>query len=296
MKTELLQFQEVLQDVSLKPYNTLHIGGVCKYMVFPHTCEELQQLLLTIQENHLKYFILGNGSNVILSDEYYDGVVILLSHFDQIVYEGNQVHVGAGVLMPKFSMDVVSKGYSGFEWAVGIPGTIGGCIVGNAEAYKESTFDYLVDVTVLYQGTIQVMKKEELSYAYRTSFFKEHPGYVILEATFQLSKGNYEESMEIIKKRKEKRMNTQPLEFPSAGSVFRNPLNADPSGKLIEDIGLKGTSIGGAQVSQKHANFIINTGNATSNDVRNLIELVHDEVKKHYGIDLEMEQEYVGWD
>lgn len=297
MKEQLSKFGHLDESVSLKPYNTFHIGGTCRYMIFPKSMEQVKDLLVFLKEKEVKYFILGNGSNIIFSDDFYDGVVISLKEFQTLSISGDCVTVGAGVMMPVFAMKTIRSSLEGMEWAVGIPGTVGGCIYGNAGAYKESTFDYLEEVVVLTPNQVlQVMKKEELSYGYRTSFFKENSGYVILEAKFRLRVGNMEESLEKVSQRKEKRMLTQPLDYPNAGSVFRNPSIENPSGKLIEDLGLKGRKIGDAMVSMKHANFIINTGHATSNDVRNLIELVHSEVLKHYGIDLVMEQEYVGWD
>lgn len=296
MKDQLTQYGEVLEHVSLKNYNTFRVGGTCKFMIFPTKNEDLQHLIQFLNQENILYFVLGNGSNVILSEREFSGVVIVLKKMDALEIMDTKVRVGAGYMMPKLAMETISNGLAGFEWAVGIPGTVGGCIYGNAEAYKESTFDYLEKVTVLTpEGEIKEFKKEELSYGYRTSFFKVNPGYIILEATFDLSYGEMDVSMEIVRKRKEKRMMTQPLEFPSAGSVFRNPSSDNPSGKIIEDLGFKGVCVGGAEVSNKHANFIINTGNATGNDIKNLVELIHATVKEKTGIDLVMEQEYIGW-
>jgi len=297
MKQELKLCEDCLTNVSLKNYNTFRIGGVAKYLVAPKDEAELLSLLQYLLKERIPYFILGNGSNVIFSDSIYEGVIIRLNHFQEIVKKGDRIFVGSGVMMPRFAMAMIEESYCGFEWAVGIPGTVGGCVYGNAEAYKESTFDHLISVKVITPNLeIKELKKEELSFGYRTSFFKTHPGYVILGATFKIIKGNKNESLEIIEKRMKKRKSTQPLEFPSAGSVFRNPSAENPSGMIIENCGLKGTIVGGAKISEKHANFIINTGNATSKDVRNLIELVHEEVKRQCNIDLVLEQEYVGWD
>lgn len=297
MKTELLQFGIIKEQENLKKYNTFRLGGTCKYMIEPRNKLELQRLLIYLKEEKIKYFILGNGSNVILNDADYDGVVIRLNQFDHLLVEDHQITVGAGVMLPKLTLETMRYNLSGFEWAYGIPGTVGGAIYGNAEAYKEAMFDHLLEVSVITpENEFKVFQKEELTYGYRTSFFKENPGYVILEASFLLSVGDIKESKEKIEQRKIKRIATQPLEYPSAGSVFRNPSCENPSGKMIEELGLKGCRIGGAEVSKKHANFIINTGNATSQDVRNLIELIHQEVKNKKKIDLIMEQEFVGWD
>lgn len=297
MKETLMNFGEVLENVSLKNYNTFQIGGMASFIIFPKTVCDVQNLIYFLKEKNIKYFVLGNGSNVIFSDQLFDGVIVNLKKMDAIIYQGTQVICESGVMMPRLAMDVISHGLKGFEWAAGIPGTVGGCVYGNAEAYKESTFDFLLEVQVLTpEGDLKILKKADLSYGYRTSFFKENPGYVLLSATFSLEYGDKEESMEKILCRKEKRMETQPLDYPSAGSVFRNPSSDNPSGKIIESIGMKGYIIGGAEVSKKHANFIVNTGNATSNDVRNLVELVHQRVQKETNIDLVMEQEFVGWD
>lgn len=296
MREKLVEWGDLLEEVSLSCYNTFHIGGVCKYLISPRNETELLQLVTYLKEQKIKYFILGNGSNVIFSSEYYDGVIISLKYFDEIVIENDIACVGSGVMMPKLAMKTIEEGFTGFEWAVGIPGTVGGCIYGNAEAYKESTFDRLIDVTVLTpENELKVFKKEDLTYSYRTSFFKENKGYIILKARFFLEKGDRLDSLEKISKRRKKRLTTQPLEYPSAGSVFRNPSSENPSGKIIEELGLKGLCVGGAEVSNKHANFVINKKNATSEDVRNLITMVHKEVKEKLGIDLVMEQEYVGW-
>jgi len=297
MKEKLALYGDVLENVSLKEYNTFRIGGLCHYMISPFTVLDLQNLLSFLQLQHICYFVLGNGSNVIFSDDFFEGVVIRLNHFDQIEFSGLRVNAEAGVLLPKLASLSIQQSLTGLEWAIGIPGTVGGSVFGNAGAYNSCIFDLLEQVTVLtMQGEIQNLKKDEITYGYRTTYFKENPEYIILKATFLLAAGNKEESQERVHTRQMKRRATQPLEYPNAGSVFRNPSSDNPSGRIIESLGLKGMQVGGAKVSEKHANFIINTGNATSNDVRNLIELVHQRVQDECNIDLVMEQEYVGWD
>ena len=183
---------------------------------------------------------------------------------------------------------------TGLEWAINIPGTVGGSIVGNAGAYNKEIFDSLVEIKVLDENfEIKKIKKEEIKHSYRHTDLKGKP-WIIIEATFIAEKGNKEKSMELVRDRQERRNASQPLDMPSAGSVFRNPLN-DHAGRLIEAAGLKGKSIGGAMVSKKHANFIVNTGNATSNDIKNLIELVHTQVKEKFNVDLVLEQEIIDW-
>ena len=177
---------------------------------------------------------------------------------------------------------------------LGVNILIGGSIVGNAGAYNKEMFDDLVSIKVLDENLeIKEIKKEEIKHSYRHTDLKGKT-WIVLEATFVLEKGDKEKSLELIEERKERRMATQPLDMPSAGSVFRNP-EGDHAGRLIEACGLKGKSIGGAMISPKHANFIVNTGNATSNDVKNLIKLVHTQVKHDFNVDLVLEQEIIDW-
>ncbi len=191
-------------------------------------------------------------------------------------------------------MKTVEANLTGLEWAINIPGTVGGSIVGNAGAYNSEMFDSLVSIKVLNDNLeIQSIKKEDLIYNYRHTNIKELK-LVVLEGTFRLDKGNKEESLELIKDRCERRCQSQPLDMPSAGSVFRNP-DGDYAGRLIEQVGLKGKTLEGAQISLKHANFIVNTGSATSKDIKNLIELVQKEVKDKFDIDLIVEQEILDW-
>lgn len=297
MFEELKKYGIVLENVSLKTYNTYRIDVSCKYMLHPTSYEKVKEFLkYANNNNNVSYFILGNGSNVILADNFFDGVVVKLDQLKKILYNECFVTVGAGVMLNFLARDIIEHGLSGLEWASGIPGTIGGSIYGNAEAYKTAIFDNLETVTYITPNLeIKTSKKKELFYNYRTSYFKENPGNVILEATFSFNQGDKEHSLAIIKDRFDRRLATQPLEYPSAGSVFRNPSLTLPAGKLIDDLGLKGQKVNDAMVSVKHANFIINLGNATGKDIRNLIQLVHDRVKAKYNIDLILEQEIKDW-
>lgn len=290
----LKDFGSVKEHAPIK--NTYQIKATTRYLLLPSSIENTLKFLKYQKKENFPYFVIGSGSNVILSDGEYPGVVVSLENLNEIVYEKNRVTVGAGVKMAKFGMDIINHGLKGLEWAIGIPGTVGGGIFGNAEAYKVSTFEYLESVTYITKDLeIVTRKKDELSHGYRTSYFKENPGNVILFATFVFQKGNKEESLILIEERRQRRMSTQPLEYPSAGSVFRNPSPENPSWKLIDTAGLKGKNIGGAYVSEKHANFIINKKNATGKDIRNLIHLVSETVKKETDIDLVLEQEYKDW-
>lgn len=284
---------KVLKDVSLKNYNTYKIDAKCDYLIEIFKIEGLIEVLEYLKNNNISFMILGNGSNVIL-DDYFKGVIIKLNGLDYVNIKENMVVVGAGTMMGKLSLDTVNANLTGLEWAINIPGTIGGSIVGNAGAYNSEMFDNLVSIKVLDKSLeIKEMTKNDFNYDYRETNIKDL-GLIVIEATFNLEEGNKEESKQIIKDRCERRKLSQPLDMPSAGSVFRNP-EGDYAGRLIEAVGLKGKKIGGAEVSTKHANFIVNTGNATSNDIKNLIELIKREVKKEFNIDLVLEQEIINW-
>lgn len=283
----------VLEEASLLNNNTYKIPSICKYLITVNEIDGLIELLKYLRNNNIKYFILGAGSNVVLGD-YFDGAVIKLNGLNYVNINDLDVVVGAGTMMGKLTMKTVEANLTGLEWAINIPGTVGGSIVGNAGAYNSEMFDSLVSIKVLNDNLeIQSIKKEDLIYNYRHTNIKELK-LVVLEGTFRLDKGNKEESLELIKDRCERRCQSQPLDMPSAGSVFRNP-DGDYAGRLIEQVGLKGKTLGGAQISLKHANFIVNTGSATSKDIKNLIELVQKEVKDKFDIDLIVEQEILDW-
>ena len=287
---ELLKYGDLLVDCSLEKYNTYRLKTKAHYILFIKDIDALKEFLKLKKE----FILLGNGSNVVLSDNYYDGIILKLDKLNKIEYlDNNIVKVGSGVMIPKLALDVINHKLSGLEWAYGIPGTMGGVIFNNAGAYNEEIFSFVKDVTYMdLDGNLYTKDIKELNYGYRTSYFKDNPQYIILEITLNLKDYN-SGSMDIIKDRLERRKNSQPLNYPSCGSVFRN--STLPAGKLIEDAGLKGVSIGGASVSQKHANFIINNGNASSEDIKKLISLVHDKVLDMYNIDLIREVEYKEW-
>ncbi len=283
----------IKKDVSLKNYNTYKIVSKSDYLIEVSSIEGLIDLIKYLKEENIDFMILGNGSNIIL-DDYFKGAIIKLSGFDYVNINNKKVVVGAGTMMAKLTMSTINENLTGLEWAVNIPGTIGGSIVGNAGAYNSEIFDNLISIKVLNDDFEVVdMSKDEFIYEYRHTNIKEL-GLIVLEATFLLEDGRKEESLQIIQDRCERRKISQPLDMPSAGSVFRNP-EGDYAGRLIEAVGLKGKKIGGAEVSNKHANFIVNAGNATSNDVKSLIKLIREEVKKEFNIDLVLEQEIINW-
>lgn len=295
MQEELSLYAKVYENYNLKNNNTFKLESICKYFVLPNTITDLQNLIKYLKENNQKYFILGNGSNVILDSNLKEYIVISLSNLNAIEVhkEYNMIYAEAGAMLPKVASQAIENELTGLEFATGIPGTIGGSIVGNAGAYNSQLLDYVSSVTILNKDLeIATLEHEEISYGYRTSMFKDDKDLIILSAKLFLSDGNKEESLKIVEDRKARRIQTQPLEYPSAGSVFRNPVG-DAAGRLIEICGLKGMRIGGAEVSNKHANFIINKGNATSSDVIELINLVHDKVLEKAKVDLVKEQEYI---
>ena len=297
---ELIKEREigrVLEEVSLKKYTSYHVGGNARCMVFPKDTKKLVELLKLCNNKHVKYKVLGNGSNTLFSDNEFEGVIIKLDDFNNIsMINKYTIRVGAGYSLIRLAQFAVKKGLAGLEWAGGIPGTVGGAIYMNAGAYK-SDMGYVVKrVKVLTPNyTVITMTNAELDFHYRSSFFQSHPGYICLEVVIGLKKGDREELINVMKDRQERRVASQPLEYPSAGSVFRNP-EGNFAGKMIEDLGLKGLTRGGAQVSEKHANFIINICNDTASDIKSLIDLVRDAVKDNYDVELKCEQEFVNWE
>lgn len=283
---------EYYKNVSLKKYNTYRLDVMANYLVFPKTVDELINLIKYLKENNIKYLILGGGSNVILARPLFD-VVIKLDRLNKVFIEGNIVKAEAGVSLISLSNTCMKEGLLGFAFAGGIPGLVGASTAMNAGAYKEEISDILKEVKVLTPDLeIKTMTKEELKYNYRDSFLKRNKDYICLESTFVMKKEDSDKIKNLMDDRKRRRIESQPLDKPSAGSVFRNPEGLS-SGKLIEDLGLKGYSVGGASVSEKHANFIINDGTATYDDIIELIDYIKKRVKVEYNIDLILEQEIV---
>lgn len=294
---EKMNIGKIECDVSLDKFTTYRVGGIAAAIVYPKNVDNLKKLLEKIKSNNIPYKILGFGSNLLFSNKRYDGILIKLDEFDDVeFFSSNKVRVGAGYSLAKLSMQTAKKGLAGLEFAAGIPGTIGGAVFMNAGAYK-SDMGYIVqDVTVL-TPELKIIKLEnrEMNFHYRTSFLQTHPGYICLEAVLRLDKGDKAAIEEVIRDRRKRRMESQPLNYPSAGSVFRNPEGMF-AGKLIEDLGLKGFQIGGAMVSEKHANFIINYDHASSDDIKNLIDYVREKVREEYKVELKVEQEFVNWE
>ncbi|MDD5827205.1 MAG: UDP-N-acetylmuramate dehydrogenase [Bacilli bacterium] len=281
---------EYIGEASLKRYNTYRVDIKCKYLIFPKTKEEFVELLKELKKEKEKYLVLGNGSNIILNTDYYDGVVIILSKLNKMKIDDLTVEVEAGYSLQKLALETSSLGLEGLEFATGIPGMLGASIAMNAGAYKSDIASVVETVTVVNpDNEIVTMRHDDLNFSYRNSFFKENKEYYIVSAILKLTKGKKEEILEKISKRRVKRIETQPLDMPSAGSVFRNP-EGMYAGELIEKIGLKGYKLNGAMVSEKHANFIVNKDNASGKDIVKLIQKIKDEVKKEFDVDLILEQ------
>ena len=288
-----LKIGKVYYNVDLSKYTTYKIKSTGAVLVEPTSIENLKKLIKYIKEKNYKYKLIGNGSNLIFVNEFYDGILIKLNRFDDMNIDQDIVYAEAGYNLMKLALKCSMRGLSGLEFATGIPGTVGGAVYMNAGAYNSAISDVLIDATVLTPDLrIITFNKSDLDFSYRTSFLQKNPGFICLNAKFKLCYKNKVEIMDLVNDRRQRRISSQPLEYPSAGSVFRNPCN-DYAGRLIEEIGYKGKKIGGAQVSSKHANFIVNVGDATGSDVKELIYDIKNEVKKEFGIELKVEQEFV---
>lgn len=279
--------------VPLKDYYFYRAGGTARYLASPKTNRELVQVLQWIKLHELHYIIVGSGSNVLFSDNLYDGVVIVLNGLNKwITRRNNFVTCGAGVPLEKLVYFAVSVGLAGLENLYGIPGSVGGSCLMNAGAFDSEIADNLFRVEVLDRNT-KVLKlgKNDIVFGYRNSSLQ---GYIVLSAEFELSYGEYPVLKKQIALTASKRMEKQPLEYSSCGSVFKRPEN-NYAGSLIEKCGLKGIRIGDAEVSGKHANFIVNKGNASSEDIYRLIKYVKDTVYKQTGVLLDEEVKLINF-
>lgn len=291
-----LNIGKIETDASLKKLTTYKVGGKARCVIYPKNIEKLVKLMKFIRSRNIKYKMLGNGSNLIFSDDLFDGILIKLTEFDNIEITNNKIKVGAGYSLMKLSRLALKNSLTGLEFAAGIPGTVGGAIFMNAGAYK-SDMGYIVQSVKVLTKDFKIVELEnkEMNFHYRTSFLQKHPDFICLEAIIRLEKGKKDAIEEVMKSRLKRRVESQPLNYPSAGSVFRNPTGMF-AGELIEKCGLKGYKLGGAMISDKHANFVINTGDAKASDVRDLINIAREKVKAEYNVDLRVEQEFVNWE
>lgn len=294
MFCDLLGEDRVFTEEAMSQHTTFKIGGPADYFLMPDKGEDVGRVIKICKEKEIPYFILGNGSNLLVGDGGYRGAVIqIYRNMSSVTVEGNEIRAQAGALLSAVAAAAKNASLTGFEFAGGIPGTIGGAVVMNAGAYGGEMKDVLTEVTVMNaEGDIFTLPTEELELGYRTSIIKT-AGYIVLEAKIRLKEGDPEVIRETMKDLTIRRTTKQPLEYPSAGSTFKRP-EGYFAGKLIMDSGLAGYQVGGAQVSEKHCGFVINAGDATARDVRTLMDNVRDIVYKKYGVTLEPEVKFLG--
>lgn len=291
---EIVGENKVLEQEPMARHTTFRIGGPADYFVELGSIEQIRAAIQVCREENLPWFVLGRGSNLLVSDKGYRGVILsIYKDFQKTEIQGETVTVQAGVLLTTLSGKVLDASLTGLEFASGIPGTIGGAVVMNAGAYGGEMKDIVRKVTVLDQdGEVRTLTCGEMQFGYRTSLAKKK-GYIVLGAELTLKQGEKEKIREEMQTLKAKRIEKQPLEFPSAGSTFKRP-EGYFAGKLIMDAGLRGAAVGGAQVSEKHCGFVVNTGNATAADVRELMRQVQGKVQEQFGVHLEPEVRFLG--
>ena len=307
--------KKIQTDEPLSKHTTFKIGGPAKYFFIAQNNEDLVRAITFAKKLKIPFYILGNGSNVLVSDQGFNGLVILNKANDIVFGKDNKVVADAGVMLSDLIQKTIDNGLTGLEWGIGIPGTVGGCVRGNAGAYGGQMADNLIGVEVMKGSKQFVLKNEQCKFGYRDTIFK-HNNDLIISAEFQLAKGDKKQSLAKIKDILKTRNEKLP-EYPSAGSVFKNVMvNAEnqsfvekinnlpaeylerkkiPAAWLIESLDLKGYKIGGAQISDKHANFIVNIGQATANEVLQLISYIKMKVRDKFGLQLMEEIEYVGF-
>ena len=282
------------QNCPLSRHSSFRIGGAADVALFPQSSEALCKTLTILREQEIPVLVIGNGSNVVFSDAGYRGAVVFTGKCRKIKIENDTVYADAGVLLSTLSSAVRDESLSGLEFVFGIPGTLGGAIYMNAGAYGGSMSDVCIGSWYydLETGHFGEAFGDAQCFDYRKSVYQNHPERIILSASLKLKKGNRKEITETMRTYLDKRRASQPLDLPNAGSTFKRP-EGHFAGKLIEDCGLKGLTVGGAQVSQKHAGFIVNIGGATCEDVKRLIEQIQATVLQQTGVELECEIKFL---
>lgn len=290
-----LNIGKVKRNERLSQHTTMKIGGPADIFIEPASLENIQKVMTFLKERQIPWRAIGRGSNLLVSDKGIEGVVIKLgSGLDHLTINDSKITVGGGHSLVSLSTLISKKGLSGLEFASGIPGSVGGAVYMNAGAHGSDISKILTKAHILFDdGSMEWLSNDEMEFTYRTSVLqKKRPG-IVLEAEFQLTKGDKTAIVSQMQKNKDYRKETQPWNFPCAGSIFRNPL-PNYAGKLIEDAGLKGFQMGGAKISEMHGNFIVNAGNATAKDVLDLIQYIKDTILNLYGIKMETEVEIIG--
>ena len=285
---------EILENELLKERTTYRIGGAARYLVCPRDLDDLRKLNRLIRRHQIPDFILGGGANVLVNDQGFNGVVVHLKNFNRLGLNGSKVTAGAGLVLDQFVVSCLKRELAGLERLSGIPGTLGGALRMNAGAFDAEISDHLVTVEFMdFEGNLRVLQRSEVAFAYRQAPVIKDT--YILGATFDFPRAAAEDLFKVREEILARRHEKQPWQYPSAGSVFKRPPGYY-TGKLIEDLGLKGKTIGRAQISSKHGGIIINLGEATAEDVLQLIRLTQDQVRRHYRVELELEQELIGFD
>lgn len=287
---------ECQNALPLSSRSSFKIGGKADLAVFPKNDSELEYVVAYLNDREIPYIVVGNGSNILFEDEGYRGCVIFTEKMNEVAVDGNRVTAGAGVSFTALAVTAKNASLTGLEFAYGIPGSTGGAVVMNAGAYGGEVAEVLESCT-LYDAEkceLRTLRKDEMDLSYRHSIFSENKKFICISATFTLKEGNKDEIDSVMRDLMQRRKSKQPLEYPSAGSVFKRPAPDMFAGKMIEDSGLKGYTVGGAQVSEKHAGFIINIGNATASDVLGLVEHIKGVIRQNYGVELECEIRRVG--
>ncbi|NWQ43913.1 UDP-N-acetylmuramate dehydrogenase [Bacillus sp. EB106-08-02-XG196] len=290
-----LNIGKVKRNELLSQHTTMKIGGPADLFIEPSSLENIQKVMTFIKEHKLPWRAIGRGSNLLVSDKGIEGVVIKLgSGLNHLSINESTITVGGGHSLVSLSTLISKKGLSGLEFASGIPGSVGGAVYMNAGAHGSDISKILTKAHILFEdGSIEWLSNDEMEFTYRTSVLqKKRPG-IVLEAEFKLAMGDRTVIVSQMQKNKDYRKETQPWNFPCAGSIFRNPL-PNYAGKLIEEAGLKGFQIGGAKISEMHGNFIVNAGNATAKDVLDLIQYIKDKIEHLFGVKMETEVEIIG--
>ena len=291
-----LTSSKILFDEPLKKHTSFGIGGKASFYIYPENEIDLRNILKYSNTNKIKTFFIGSGSNLLVSDNGFDGIVICLrktfKHF--IINDKLKATIGTGVMLGNMVKNLSKKSIKGLESLIGVPGTLGGALIMNAGAYGMEISNYLVSIKVIkMDGTEKIYKKEDLDFSYRFSSIPKDE--IIIEANFKFELGDIDSINTQKKQASMSRKNNQPLKFRSAGSIFKNPNSKLAAGYLIDQANLKGTRIGDAEISIKHANFIINHGNASSNNVLELIKIIKNKIKEQFDIDLKLEVKLLGF-
>ena len=292
---EILSKDSIKYNEPMKKHTTMKVGGPCDCMVEPSSIEEIQKVLEYVKENNIKYYIIGNGSNLLVKDEGVHALIIKIANkFSGFEVNGEYIKAYSGCSVPKLSQIAKENSLSGLEFACGIPGSVGGGIRMNAGAYGSEMVNVVEKVGFLDEnGNLKEIDGKDAHFTYRHSMFVDNPQYVVVYAIYKLQKGNKDEISKIMEENMNSRKQKQPIEYPNFGSVFKRP-EGYFVGKLVDDCGLKGYKIGGAQVSTKHSGFMINTGDATCKDVLDLIEYVKEKVYEKFNVKLQEEVVILG--